>query len=139
MDSATKEYVYTRHDNKQFYLKLQPIGRNKYNIWAKLLSAQERPSAKAVSIDCNAITFSEQKNGRKVKVYIELEPKVLVERDEFYRKVEFENGSEENSREQFPPILRIDSIYKYIYIITFFFFFWILNCYIIYSIFIYIF
>lgn len=118
MDSATKEYVYTRHDNKQFYLKLQPIGRNKYNIWAKLLSAQERPSAKAVSIDCNAITFSEQKNGRKVKVYIELEPKVLVERDEFYRKVEFENGSEENSREQFPPILRIDSIYKYIYVIN---------------------
>lgn len=102
MDSATREYVYTRHDNKRFYLRLEKSVGSKYHIWAKLLSAKEHPPAKAVNIDCSTIAFPEQKNGRKVKAYIELEPKVLVERDEFYRKVEFENGTEENARKQSP-------------------------------------
>lgn len=118
MDSATREYVYTRHDNKRFYLRLEKSVGSKYHIWAKLLSAKEHPPAKAVNIDCSTIAFPEQKNGRKVKAYIELEPKVLVERDEFYRKVEFENSTEENARKQSPSILRIDSIYKYIYVIN---------------------
>lgn len=122
MDSSEQKFIYTRHDHKKFLITLEKEIGSKYHIAAKPLSDKDIPSGKIRKVDYGSISYCEQKDGKTTKAYIELASKVLVECDEFYQQVEFyqdvNRDSKKGSKEWIPVFVRINSIYKYIYVIN---------------------